>query len=52
MSLKNEEQVPLTDERMTRFMITLEEAIHLVYLTFKDMEGGEIYVKKIPQLKL
>jgi UDP-N-acetylglucosamine 4,6-dehydratase (inverting) len=42
----------VTDERMTRFMITLEQAVDLVWHAFSDMEGGEIYVKKIPSMKL
>jgi len=42
----------ITDERMTRFMISLEQAVELVWQAFYDMEGGEIYVKKIPSMKL
>ena len=42
----------ITDERMTRFMISLEQAIELVWHAFGDMLGGEIYVKKIPSMKL
>jgi UDP-N-acetylglucosamine 4,6-dehydratase (inverting) len=42
----------VTDERMTRFMITLEQGVKLVLKAFADMEGGEIYVKKIPSMKL
>jgi len=48
---KNNE-LTITDERMTRFMITLEQGVELVWHTFNDMEGGEIYVKKIPSMKL
>ena len=44
--------LPVTDERMTRFMITLEEGIDLVWTAFSDMIGGEIYVKKIPSMKI
>lgn len=44
--------LPITDSRMTRFMITLEEGVELVWLAFEDMEGGEIYVKKIPSMKV
>ena len=44
--------ITITDERMTRFMITLEDAIELVWHAFEDMEGGEIYVKKIPSMKI
>ena len=37
---------------MTRFMITLEEGVNLVLKAFEDMEGGEIYVKKIPSMSV
>ena len=43
---------PITDNRMTRFMITLEEGVELVWKAFDDMCGGEIYVKKIPSMKV
>jgi len=52
MSIKDKGVLPITDARMTRFMISLEEAVHLVWHTFDDMEGGEIYVKKIPSMKV
>ena len=42
--------VPITDSRMTRFMITLEEGVELVWHAFEDMVGGEIYVKKVPSM--
>ena len=45
-------ELPITDERMTRFMITLEEGVKLVWHAFEDMLGGEIYVKKIPSMKI
>ena len=44
--------LPITDERMTRFMITLEQGVELVWHAFENMEGGEIYVKKIPSMKV
>lgn len=44
--------LPITDERMTRFMITLEQGVELVWHAFDDMVGGEIYVKKIPSMKV
>ncbi len=52
MSLKDRGELPITDERMTRFMISLEEGVELVWHAFEDMEGGEIYVKKIPSMKV
>ena len=51
-SLKDKGQIPITDRRMTRFMITLEEGVKLVWQAFQDMIGGEIYVKKIPSMKV
>ena len=44
--------LPITDARMTRFMITLEQGVELVWRAFDDMEGGEIYVRKIPSMKM
>jgi UDP-N-acetylglucosamine 4,6-dehydratase len=44
--------LPITDTRMTRFMITLEQAVELVWMAFQDMRGGEIYVKKIPSMTI
>jgi UDP-N-acetylglucosamine 4,6-dehydratase len=51
-SIKHKGVLPITDERMTRFMITLEEGVELVWKAFDDMVGGEIYVKKIPSMKV
>ena len=44
--------MPITDERMTRFMITSEEGVRLVWKAFDDMQGGETYIKKIPSMKV
>lgn len=44
--------LPITDARMTRFMITLEQGVDLVWHAFNDMVGGEIYVKKIPSMNI
>ncbi|MEP3108473.1 MAG: UDP-N-acetylglucosamine 4,6-dehydratase (inverting) [Hyphomicrobiales bacterium] len=52
MSIKNEGVLPITDPRMTRFMITLDQGVELVWHAFEDMVGGEIYVKKIPSMKV
>jgi UDP-N-acetylglucosamine 4,6-dehydratase len=52
LSIKESGNLPITDERMTRFMITLEQAVELVWHAFDDMKGGEIYVKKIPSMKV
>ena len=52
ISIKNKEILPITDERMTRFMITLEQGVELVWHAFEDMIGSEIYVRKIPSIKI
>ncbi len=52
LSLAEKGFLPITDERMTRFMITLEQGVELVWHAFEDMVGGEIYVKKIPSMTL
>jgi UDP-N-acetylglucosamine 4,6-dehydratase len=45
-------ELPITDERMTRFWITLEAGVDLVLKGFKRMHGGEIYVPKIPSMRV
>lgn len=52
LSVKDHKNFPITDKRMTRFMITLEEGVDLVWHAFEDMVGGEIYVKKSPSMKI
>lgn len=52
ISIKDKGTLPITDDRMTRFMITLEQGVELVWHAFDDMAGGEIYVKKIPSMKV
>lgn len=52
LSIADSGVLPITDERMTRFMITLEQGVDLVWHAFEDMVGGEIYVKKIPSMKI
>ena len=52
MSLAKTGTLPITDPRMTRFMITLEQGVELVWHAFEDMYGGEIYVKKIPSMTI
>lgn len=44
--------LPITDDRMTRFNITLEEGVKLVYFALQNMWGGEIYVPKIPSYRI
>jgi UDP-N-acetylglucosamine 4,6-dehydratase/5-epimerase len=52
LSLAGEERLPITDSQMTRFMVTLEQGVDLVWQAFDDMQGGEIYVKKVPSIKI
>jgi UDP-N-acetylglucosamine 4,6-dehydratase/5-epimerase len=52
MSIRDTGELPITDARMTRFMISLEQGVELVWHAFADMVGGEIYVKKIPSMKV
>ncbi|MDR0701099.1 MAG: UDP-N-acetylglucosamine 4,6-dehydratase (inverting) [Azoarcus sp.] len=52
LSIRDKGILPVTDERMTRFMISLEQGVELVWHALEDMEGGEIYVKKIPSMKV
>ncbi len=52
LSIRDKGVLPVTDDRMTRFMITLEQGVELVWHAFDDMQGGEIYVKKIPSMKV
>jgi len=52
LSIRDKGVLPITDPRMTRFMISLEQGVELVWRAFEDMEGGEIYVKKIPSMRM
>jgi FlaA1/EpsC-like NDP-sugar epimerase len=52
MGLAHTGTLPITDPRMTRFMITLEQGVELVWRAFEEMHGGEIYVKKIPSMTI
>ena len=52
MSLRDNGSLPITDPRMTRFMITLQAGVNLVWRAFSDMIGGEIFVKKIPSMNI
>jgi UDP-N-acetylglucosamine 4,6-dehydratase (inverting) len=52
MSVAKDGILPITDKRMTRFMISLEDGVKLIWHAFEDMKGGEIYVKKIPSMKI
>jgi UDP-N-acetylglucosamine 4,6-dehydratase/5-epimerase len=45
-------KIPITDERMTRFWITLDQAVHFVIRNMERMHGGEIFIPKIPSMKI
>lgn len=45
-------ELPITDERMTRFWITLEEGVDLVLKALEDSRGGETYISKIPSFRI
>ena len=49
---KNNLSLTITDTRMTRFLITLEAAVNIVWHAFEDMVGGELYIKKIPSMNI
>ncbi len=44
--------LPITEPEMTRFWITLQEGVDFVLTNFKRMQGGEIFVPKIPSMKM
>ena len=46
------ESLPITDERMTRFWITLQQGVDFVLKNFERMHGGEIFVPKIPSVRI
>ena len=54
MNLKNKgnQKLPITDFRMTRFWITLDEAVDLVFKAIEESKGGETYISKIPSYKI
>ncbi|MFB4167778.1 UDP-N-acetylglucosamine 4,6-dehydratase (inverting) [Virgibacillus sp. JSM 102003] len=50
--IKDTGTIPITDERMTRFWITLDQGVQFVIDNFDRMHGGEIFVPKIPSMKV
>ena len=50
--LANHGRITITDERMTRFWITLPQAVDLVLHALDHMEGGEVFVPKIPSMRV
>jgi len=51
-SIKHTGVLPVTDERMTRFWITLEQGVHFVLDSLNRMNGGEVFIPKIPSMKV
>ncbi|HGG0417968.1 TPA: UDP-N-acetylglucosamine 4,6-dehydratase (inverting) [Clostridium sporogenes] len=49
---EGEKELPITDFRMTRFWITLEQGVELVLKALKESKGGETYISKIPSFKI
>ncbi len=49
---EGKQSLPITDTKMTRFMITLEQGVEFVLKNFERMKGGEIFVPKIPSMKI
>ena len=52
LNQKNKEKLTITDERMTRFWITLDQGISFVIRCIEQMQGGEVFVPKIPSMKV
>jgi len=52
MDKRKEGVLPITDERMTRFWITLDKAVEMVFHAIEHAAGGEIYVPRIPSMKV
>lgn len=52
LTIPEDKPIPITDKAMTRFMISLDEAVSLVLTALDDAIGGEIYVKKIPSMNI
>jgi len=52
MNLAKKGEIPVTDKNMTRFLISLTDAVKLVWHAFQDCRGGEIYVRKCPSMKV
>tara|TARA_Y100000590_G_scaffold108412_1_gene123251 strand:+ start:1504 stop:2490 length:987 start_codon:yes stop_codon:yes gene_type:complete len=52
LSKKKDKFLPITDVKMTRFWITLDEGVQFVINSFSDMIGGELFIPKIPSTKI
>jgi UDP-N-acetylglucosamine 4,6-dehydratase len=52
LKMRQSGEVPITDPRMTRFWITLDQGVDLVLKSFERMKGGEVFVPKIPSMNI
>jgi UDP-N-acetylglucosamine 4,6-dehydratase len=52
LAAEGADRIPITDERMTRFWITLPQAVQFVLDAFDRMSGGELYVPRIPSMRV
>lgn len=52
LKLKETGRLPITDERMTRFWITLDQGVQFVLTNLERMKGGELFIPKIPSMKV
>lgn len=52
LKMKDSGSIPITDERMTRFWITLDQGVQFVLQSLMTMTGGEIFIPKIPSMKI
>ena len=52
LSLNKKNKIPITNKKMTRFFITLDEGVSFIVKNFQRMRGGEIFVPKIPSLNI
>ncbi len=52
IKMRSTGKITITDERMTRFWLSLEQGVHFVINCIEQMEGGEVFVPKIPSTKV
>ena len=52
LKMRGNDTIPVTDPRMTRFWITLRQGVDFVLDTLKRMQGGEVFIPKLPSMKI
>ena len=52
LQMRKKGVLPVTDERMTRFWITLDQGVDQVFMAFNKMQGGELFVPKLPSMRI